>query len=53
MLKFELIKRLEQFPDDAPVIFMEGDGGWTNIDVIASGCDIAIVPDYVLPFSDE
>jgi hypothetical protein len=54
MLKFELLKQLENFPDDATVIIMFNDGGWCNVDVVMdSGGDIAITPDTGTCFSDE
>jgi hypothetical protein len=44
MTKKELIKALEDFDDDQPVVCTDEDGGWDNIQrVEQDGCLISVV----------
>ena len=54
MLKFELLKILEQFDEDDVIVIGNKETGWTNIDLVEKKDGmISLVPDYMLPFEGE
>ena len=54
MTKTELLKKLEEFDDDAVVIIGTRETGWCNIGRVAKdGSQIAIIEDSGHPFTSE
>lgn len=54
MLKYELIKALENFDDDAPVVIGDAELGWCNIDEVKNEKGTAcIMQDYSRPFTSD
>ena len=51
MTKSDLINRLDEFDDDAVVVFVDCNGGWCNLqDVTRDGNSIAIHEETDPPF---
>jgi hypothetical protein len=54
MNKSDLLKRIKDFPENAPVIIGDAELGWTNLGEIKNEAGtICLMPDYSLPFNDE
>ena len=54
MTKADILKRLESMDDDKVIVFIDGNGGWSNIEtLIEKDCQIEMTIEKAPLFSDN